>query len=49
VANEISQNINSLNDSISEVVSGAEQSALASRDLAKLATSLQQQVVSFKV
>lgn len=49
VANEISQNINSLNDSISEVVSGAEQSAIASRDLAKLATSLQQQVVSFKI
>ncbi len=48
VANEISQNINSLNDSITEVVSGSEQSSIASRDLARLASSLQQQVEKFK-
>ncbi|MHA6494969.1 methyl-accepting chemotaxis protein [Pseudomonas borbori] len=41
VANEISQNISSLNDSIGEVVNGAEQSSVASRDLAKLASDLQ--------
>jgi methyl-accepting chemotaxis protein len=44
---EISQNINGLNDSISEVVSGAEQSSLASRDLAQLASGLQQQIQRF--
>jgi len=48
VANEISENISSLNDSIREVVNGAEQSSLASRDLAQLASGLQQQVGRFK-
>lgn len=48
VANEISQNVISLNDSISEVVNGAEQSSIASRDLARLASALQQQVARFK-
>jgi len=48
VANEISQNISSLNDSIGEVVNGAEQSSLASRDLAQLAAGLQQQIQRFK-
>ena len=48
VANEISQNLSSLNDSIGEVVNGAEQSAIASRDLARLASGLQQQVAQFK-
>ncbi|MET1079735.1 MAG: methyl-accepting chemotaxis protein [Pseudomonas sp.] len=48
VSHEISQNINSLNDSIREVVNGAEQSSIASRDLALLATGLQQQVGRFK-
>lgn len=47
VANEISQNISSLNDSIGEVVSGAEQSAIASQELARLASGLQQQVTRF--
>jgi methyl-accepting chemotaxis protein len=47
VAGEISQNISSLNDSIGEVVSGAEQSSLASRELAQLASGLQQQVQRF--
>jgi len=47
VANEISQNISSLNDSIGEVVNGAEQSSLASRDLAQLASGLQQQIQRF--
>ena len=47
VASEISQNINGLNDSIGEVVSGAEQSSLASRDLAQLASGLQQQIQRF--
>ncbi|MEX6502970.1 hypothetical protein [Pseudomonas zhanjiangensis] len=48
MASEISENISSLNDSIQGVVSGAEQSELASRDLAQLASSLQQQVQRFK-
>jgi methyl-accepting chemotaxis protein len=48
VANEISQNISSLNDSIGEVVNGAEQSSVASRDLAQLAVGLQQQIQRFK-
>ena len=48
VANEISQNISSLNDSIGEVVSSAEQSSLASRDLAQLANGLQQQIQRFR-
>ena len=47
MASEISQNINGLNDSIGEVVSGAEQSSLASRDLAQLASGLQQQIQRF--
>lgn len=48
VANEISENISSLNDSIGEVVNGAEQSSIASRDLAQLATGLQQQIQRFR-
>jgi methyl-accepting chemotaxis protein len=48
VANEISQNITQLNDSIQEVVSGAQQSAIASRDLAQLASGQQQQVERFR-
>lgn len=48
VANEISQNISSLNDSIGEVVNGAEQSSIASRDLAQLASGLQQQIQRFR-
>ncbi|MGB4075995.1 methyl-accepting chemotaxis protein [Pseudomonas sp.] len=48
VANEISQNISSLNDSIGEVVNGAEQSSIASRDLAQLATGLQLQIQRFR-
>jgi methyl-accepting chemotaxis protein len=48
VANEISQNITSLNDSIQEVVSGAHQSSAASRELAQLASGLQQQVERFR-
>lgn len=48
VANEISQNITHLNDSIGEVVSSAEQSSIASRDLAQLASGLQQQIQRFK-
>ncbi|CAD5107570.1 HAMP domain-containing methyl-accepting chemotaxis protein [Pseudomonas carbonaria] len=48
VAHEISQNITRLNDSIQEVVGSAEQSATASRDLARLATGQQQQVACFK-
>lgn len=48
VANEISQNISRLNDSISDVVNGAEQSSIASRDLAQLATGLQQQIQRFR-
>ncbi len=48
VANEIGQNISSLNDSIGEVVNGAQQSSIASRDLAQLATGLQQQIQRFR-
>jgi methyl-accepting chemotaxis protein len=48
VANEISQNITQLNDSIQEVVSGAQQSAIASRDLAQLASGQQGQVQRFR-
>lgn len=48
VANEISENISSLNDSIGDVVNGAEQSSIASRDLAQLATGLQQQIQRFR-
>jgi len=48
VANEISENISSLNDSISEVVNGAQQSSIASRDLAQLATGLQVQIQRFR-
>jgi len=48
VTGEISHNISSLNDSISDVVNSAEQSSIASRDLAKLASELQQQVQRFK-
>jgi len=48
VANEISENISSLNDSIGEVVSGAEQSSIASRDLAQLANGLQEQIQRFR-
>lgn len=48
VANEISQNITHLNDSIGEVVSSAEQSSIASRDLAQLASGLQLQIQRFK-
>ena len=48
VANEISENISSLNDSIGDVVNGAEQSSSASRDLAQLATGLQQQIQRFR-
>ena len=48
VANEISQNITQLNDSIQEVISGAQQSAIASRDLAQLASGQQQQVEQFR-
>ncbi|WP_339080917.1 hypothetical protein [Pseudomonas sp. TMP9] len=49
VANEISQNITHLNDSIGEVVSSAEQSSIASCDLAQLASGLQQQIQRFRV
>ena len=48
VTGEISHNISSLNDSIGDVVNGAEQSSIASRDLAKLASELQQQVQRFR-
>lgn len=48
VANEISENISSLNDSIGEVVNGAQQSSIASRDLAQLATGLQVQIQRFR-
>jgi methyl-accepting chemotaxis protein len=48
VANEISENISSLNDSIGEVVNGAQQSSIASRDLAQLATGLQMQIQRFR-
>lgn len=48
VANEISQNISSLNDSIGEVVNSAEQSSVASRNLAQLASGLQQQIQRFR-
>nr|WP_298110669.1 methyl-accepting chemotaxis protein [uncultured Pseudomonas sp.] len=48
VTGEISHNISSLNDSIRDVVNGAEQSSIASRDLAKLASELQQQVQRFR-
>jgi methyl-accepting chemotaxis protein len=48
VASEISQNISSLNDSIGKVVNGAEQSSLASRNLAQLASGLQQQIQRFR-
>ncbi|MBC9251917.1 chemotaxis protein [Pseudomonas alcaligenes] len=48
VANEISQNITQLNDSIQEVINGAQQSAIASRDLAQLASGQQHQVEQFR-
>ncbi|AVO53820.1 methyl-accepting chemotaxis protein [Ectopseudomonas mendocina] len=49
VANEISQNVNQLNGSIAEVVNGAQQSLAASRDLAQMASRLQQQTQHFVV
>ncbi|WP_448211934.1 methyl-accepting chemotaxis protein [Colwellia sp. MEBiC06753] len=48
VANEISQNINEFSDSISVVASNANNSAIASADLAELAAKLQGQVEVFK-
>lgn len=48
VANEISLNITSLNDCIQEVVSAAQQNSGASRELALLASGLQQQAVRFR-
>jgi methyl-accepting chemotaxis protein len=48
VANEISVNITSLSDCIQEVVSAAQQNSGASRELAQLASGLQQQAVRFR-
>jgi len=49
VANEISQNVNQLNSSIAEVVNGAQQSLIASRELAQMAGRLHQQTQQFVV
>ncbi|MFI8748207.1 methyl-accepting chemotaxis protein [Pseudomonas sp. NPDC077186] len=48
VAGDISLNITNLNDSIQEVVSAAQQNSAASRELAQLASGLQQQAVRFR-
>lgn len=49
MANEISENVSQLNSSIVEVVNGAQQSLSASRDLAQMASRLQQQAQRFVV
>ena len=49
VANEISENVSQLNSSIAEVVNGAQHSLSASRDLAQMASRLQQQAQRFVV
>lgn len=49
VANEISKNVNQLNSSIAEVVNGAQQSLIASRELAQMASRLHQQTQQFVV
>ncbi|WP_283235095.1 methyl-accepting chemotaxis protein [Pseudoalteromonas ruthenica] len=49
VAAEISQNINEFNDSITSVSQSSQQNADASKELAQLADSLQQQVKAFVV
>ncbi|WP_430765425.1 methyl-accepting chemotaxis protein [Pseudomonas citronellolis] len=49
VAHEISQNITQLNDSIQGVAENAGQSAVASQQLARLATEQQQQLQGFRV
>lgn len=49
VANEINENVTMVARSVSEVVSGAEQSAMASQQLAELAQQLQSEAEKFKV
>ncbi|WP_168927388.1 methyl-accepting chemotaxis protein [Nitrincola alkalilacustris] len=48
VANEINENVTSVSRSVSEVVSGAEQTSQASQQLAELAQQLQREVERFK-
>jgi len=48
VANEINENVTFVSRSVSEVVSGAEQTSLASQQLAELAQQLQREVERFK-
>lgn len=49
VANDITENVNGLSDSIAEVVTGAHQCASASTELSGLAQQLRDQVSRFKV
>lgn len=49
VANDINQNIHTVVSSVSEVVEGAEQTSVASQQLAELAQQLKHQVEQFKV
>lgn len=49
VASDITQNVNGVSDSVREVVTGANQCAQSSQELARLATDLQTQVSRFKV
>ncbi|MCD8512500.1 MAG: methyl-accepting chemotaxis protein [Nitrincola sp.] len=49
VANDINQNIHTVVSSVSEVVEGAEQTSVASQQLAELAQQLKHQVEQFKI
>lgn len=49
VANDITKNVNVVSDSVREVVTGANQCAQSSQELAKLASDLQTQVARFRV
>ncbi|MEX1222361.1 MAG: methyl-accepting chemotaxis protein [Idiomarina sp.] len=49
VANDITKNVNGMSDSVREVVTGANQCAQSSQELAQLAADLQTQVTRFRV
>lgn len=49
VAQDITENVNNMADSVREVVTGAEQCAASSQELARLASQLQDTVAQFKV
>jgi len=49
VANEVTQSVNGLSDSIAQVVTGANECAAASNQLSSLAQELKRRVQQFKV